>query len=164
MSTYLRFSEIRMGTFSASGDAKLQVMFLDEDGNAFHWVPGWREVVSLIRKAANTENFNLPGSNWSDEFGAAAQELLAGVGKNISEARKITGCIDSVRKGQLVILPLHYDECMGPSTWADRRDEIMVSVPFEMDKDWCMDNIGQCADILVVDGWLAGLKIRDSLK
>lgn len=161
MSTYLRYDKLALGKFQATGDVKLQAQFLDERGNAYHWVPRWKDVIDLLEKASNVEGFNKPQSTWLADFAGAVKHVLANAHKLALSASKIYGHIDSISDGSIVILPIHFDgDEWCHYTHVDRRDEVSIPAAFAIDPDWCFEHLGRAADILIVNGYAVRVKLR----
>jgi len=160
-STYLKFDNLLRSTFQRTGDVKLQVQFVDDVGNPYHWVPRWEDVISLLEGASNVEILNKRGSSWLVSFANAVKSVLANAQQLFMNAQKVYGSIDSISEGNIVVVPLRFDpDEWGWSSWADKRDAIYVPASFPIDVDWCIEHLGKAADVLIVDGYIVCVRLR----
>lgn len=161
MSTYLKYHKLTIGTFRATGDAKLQAQFLDDRGNSYHWVPRWSDLIDLLEKASNVEDFNKPRSTWLADFAGAVRSVLSNAQELLLDAQTIHGRIVSIKNGNLVVLPIHFDDAAWCHyTRTDQRDAVSLPVAFPIDVDWCLDHLERAADVLVVNGYAARVRLR----
>lgn len=139
----LRWTRVDTATQLTDGRILLKVLFMDDQGGTYIWVPKWAEVQQLFKSSLELESFNVPTSAWIKEFATTAKEVFDHCSGQIADAQLIHGTLRRIEDGKLVLEcdPRFYDT-----------DTYKLPAAFELTKEWLIDYLDHRLRCLIING------------